>query len=836
MSDKGLNRRQFLLSTGAFGFISALSTGDSLSKEISDPGNNPVSDISHHPNVVRRRTDSGISMRHAIQQDEWSPQRGPLLTEWAKDVSPHNVLPEYPRPQMVRDRWMNLNGLWDYQITAKQAEQIPASWQGKIMVPYPIESALSGVMKPLMPDQRLWYHRQIIIPQDWKGSRILLHFGASDWKTTVFLNGRELGSHLGGYDAFTFDLSSAINGAGTQDIVVSVWDPTDSKWQMHGKQSLHPGGCSYTACSGIWQTVWLEPVSHSSIEHVQMVADLTSNSLKLTVSGYIGCDPMTLTATVYDDAEKLEEITGQAGETLSEAVKKNMVDFYHCTGSWFTTALMIPIKNPKLWTPASPFLYNLNVSLKSKTGETTDSVKSYFAMRSIAVGHDEKGNTRPMLNGKPILLCGALDQGYWPDGIYTAPTDAALKFDIEAAKKLGLNVVRKHVKIEPDRWYYWADKLGLMVMQDMPTGNEGDAITDLPRSPEAASQCEMEMKQLIKQHWNHPSIIGWIMFNEGWGQFDTLRFAKWAKELDPTRLIDEASGFPWHGGGDVADNHGGIPPKDPHRIGITSEDGGYGLSSPGHDWSNKVWTYRTYDSKTGGEMSGMIEDLHGKLPPVNDASRMWMTRKVRSMYRALWLNKDETGQSGDFFCQLIDVETECDGLLSYDRAVWKVDPSIIRAACDGQILVPSAGTIIPCALTQSVPWKYTTQDPGEGWIKPGYNDSEWKVGMSGFGAGIPHVHTPWTTDDIWLRKEFSLREKPIGAFLRIFHDEDVDVYINGVLACHDGGFLTCYDDFNILPDAIAALNVGNNEIAVHCHQTTGGQYIDVGLLTRAIQP
>jgi hypothetical protein len=777
---------------------------------------------------------SGLFVRNAEAQDAWRPAKGPLLTRWAKDVTPQNVLSEYPRPQMVRNRWLNLNGLWDYQITNKQSEQIPASWQGKIMVPFPIESSLSGVMEPLLPGQRLWYHRKIIIPEDWKDNRILLHFGAADWKTTVYLNGRELGADLGGYDSFTFDISSAINRAGAQDIVVSVWDPTDSSWQMHGKQTLNPGGCSYTACSGIWQTVWLEPVSHTNIEHIKMVPDLSANTLKLTVTGYIGSDPMKLAATVYDGAAEVEEITGQAGKALTDSVRKNMVDFYHCTGSWFSTDMIIPIKNPKLWTPGSPFLYTLHIEMTSKTGQTVDSVQSYFAMRSIAVGHDAKGNTRPMLNGKPVLLCGALDQGYWPDGIYTAPTDAALKFDIEAAKKLGLNVVRKHVKVEPDRWYYWADKLGLMVMQDMPTGSEGDAITDLPRSPEAASQCEMEMRQLIKQRWNHPCIIGWIMFNEGWGQFDTLRFAKWAKELDPTRLIDEASGFPWHGGGDVADNHGGIPPKDPTRIGITSEDGGYGLSSPGHDWSDKIWTYRTYDAKTGGEMGGMMEDLHGKLPPVDDASRIWMTRKVRSIYRALWANKDETGQSGDFFCQLIDVETECDGLISYDRSVWKVDPDIIRAACEGRLLVHTTGTIIPCALTQSVHWKYTTQKPGADWFMPQYKDTDWKEGLSGFGAGIPHVQTPWTTEDIWLRKEFTLKEKPTGAFLRIFHDEDVDVYINGVLACRDGGFLTYYDDFDILPAAAAALKVGGNEIAAHCHQTTGGQFIDVGLLTRAV--
>jgi hypothetical protein len=283
-------------------------------------------------------------------------------------------------------------------------------------------------------------------------------------------------------------------------------------------------------------------------------------------------------------------------------------------------------------------------------------------------------------------MAGALDQGFWPDGVYTAATDEALRYDVEIARKAGLNIIRKHVKVEPDRFYYWCDKLGLMVLQDMPTGNEGDAKSDLPRSPEASAQCELEKHNLIEQRRNHPSIIAWCPFNEGWGQHDTLRYATWIKALDPSRLVDEASGFPWHGGGDIQDSHGGESAPNPRQIGLVSENGGYGVATPGHDWPCEIWSYRSYDEATDGTLDAMGKKMKGdNLPKLTDKSKAWFTREVARLYASLWAQKDTRGMTGQFFCQLYDTESECDGLVSYDRAVWKVEPATIAKAARGEL-------------------------------------------------------------------------------------------------------------------------------------------------------
>lgn len=775
---------------------------------------------------------SGLAAGPAQAEEPWQPVKGPLMTRWSQEVSPANALPEYPRPQMVRPDWQNLNGLWDYAVTAKAVEQPPVAYEGRILVPFGFESALSGVMKRLDPAQRLWYRRTFTVPKAWAGRRVLLHFGAVDWEAQVRVNGHDLGSHRGGYDSFMFDITRVLKADGPQELIVSVWDPSDTQWQLRGKQTLRPAGCAYTACSGIWQTVWIEPAPVTAIERLEMAPDLDAGVLRLTVIGRVANEAMTLEAVASEGQAAVGSQSGPAGADLTPAVRKNKVDFYRGSGMWFSTELRLPIKNARPWTPDEPFLYDLSVQLKGKDGAVVDTVRSYFAMRKIAIGRDDKGNTRLLLNGKPVLLPGALDQGYWPDGIYTAPTDEALRFDIEAAKKLGLVAVRKHVKTEPERWYYWTDKLGLLVLQDMPSGNQGDPFTDLPRSPEAAAQCEREMRTLIRQLANHPSIFAWAIFNEGWGQHDTLRYARWAKELDPSRLVDEASGFPWHGGGDILDGHGGVPPKAPDRISITSENGGYGLAVPGHCWSATTWSGCTYDPKTAGDTSGAVEVLLGKLPPLDDASGAWMTRRVRGLFRALWANTDTTGQTGDFYCQLVDVETECNGLLSYDRAVYKVNADAVRAACRGETLAKNTVDLVPCVLTKPTTWRYTTTKPADAWADAAFDDAAWKEGESGFGEGITGVRTRWSGPDIWLRKEFTLSAKPASPILRLFHDEDVEVYINGVLACRSGGFLTAYDDFDLAPKAVEAFKTGKNVIAVHCLQTAGGQFIDVGLLDR----
>lgn len=609
---------------------------------------------------------------------EWViPSHAPLLTPWARDVSPTNALPEYPRPQMVRQKWQNLNGLWQYAVTGKTEEKAPAKYDGAILVPFVIESALSGVMKPLKPDQRLWYRRTFSVPTDWSGQRILLHFGAVDWETTVFVNGKNLGSHRGGYDPFSFDITSALKKDGPQEIIVTVWDPTDAGWQLRGKQTLHPGGSAYTACSGIWQTVWLEPVPLSSIESLHLVPDLAGGTLKVAVNARTPVGTTCVRVTVSEGGHVISSAAGTLGSELTKGVLDNLA-WYKARLIWVTTDMAVPMKNAKPWSPDAPLLYDLVVQLLGEDGGVLDSVTSYVGMRSIAVGKDEHGIPRPFLNDKPIMLPGALDQAYWPDGLYTAPTDAALRFDIEAARRLGLTAIRKHLKIEPERYYYWADRLGLLILQDFPSGRDGDPYTDLPTSPEASTVCEMERRLLIQSRWNHPSIIAWAMFNEGWGQHDTLRHARWAKELDPTRLIDEASGFPRHGGGDIHDTHGGDAPQDGRRISLDSETAGFGLTAVGHRWPGKPWATGTYDPKTDGE--GTSKDLY----PVDDASRRWYTRRMCNFYREMWKKRTTTGTSGDFKVQLYDVETESNGFISYDRAVWKVDPALVARAARGE--------------------------------------------------------------------------------------------------------------------------------------------------------
>jgi beta-galactosidase/beta-glucuronidase len=432
-----------------------------------------------------------------VRAEEWKPAEGPLKTRWAKDVSPANALPEYPRPQMVRKEWLNLNGLWDIKLGD--------GTESKILVPFAIESALSGVMKH---SDRMSYRRSFEVPKGWDGRQVLLHFGAVDWETKVSLNGKELGVHRGGYDGFSFDITAALKKEGAQEITVDVFDPTNDGGYPRGKQTLTPRSIMYTATSGIWQTVWIEPVAVSHIEALKMVPDVDGGNLRLTVTG-----SGTVEASVSDGGTEVAKFSGKAGQEIKVA-----------------------IANPKLWSPESPHLYDIAVSLKSGD-KTVDMVSSYFAMRKIALGKDEKGVTRPMLNGKFVFQVGPLDQGFWPDGIYTAPTDEALRFDIAETLRLGFNCTRKHLKVEPERWYYWCDKLGLMVWQDMPSINSYGG-----KQPIDAPQFKTELMEMVQGCWNHPSIIMWVVFNESQGQHDTEQLVAAVKALDPSRLVNNCSG------------------------------------------------------------------------------------------------------------------------------------------------------------------------------------------------------------------------------------------------------------------------------------------------------
>ena len=560
------------------------------------------------------------------------------MTRWANDVSPRNAHPEYPRPQMVRKDWQNLNGLWNYAVTAKDFSQ-PAQWDGQILVPFPIESALSGVMKRVYETNRLWYHRTFKIPRGWKGKNVLLHFGAVDWETTVHVNGREVGSHRGGYDGFSIDITAALKPKGDQEIVVAVWDPTDAGTQPRGKQVRNPHGIWYTPTSGIWQTVWLEPVAAAHIRRLNITPDVDQNAVTIGAS-IIGAEPNDRFEVTIRDGRR------------------------HVYTAWITAGgqLRLPVGDARLWSPDSPHLYDLDITL-NRGRKAIDRVTSYFGMRKISLGKDARGHLRLCLNNQPLFQLGPLDQGFWPDGLYTAPTDEALRYDIEMTRKLGFNLARKHVKIEPDRWYYWCDKLGLLVWQDMPSGDKYIKRTDpdIQRSPESAAQFEVELKALVEGRLNHPSIVTWVPYNEGWGQWDTCRIVDLIKQCDPTRLVINASGWTDRPCGDIVDMHKypgpGAPEPEVNRAGVLGEFGGLGLPLKGHTWQDeKNWGYRSFTNSEALTTAyvGLVEQLPGLII--------------------------SHGLSAAVYTQITDVEIEVNGLMTYDRAVVKMNQDVITAA------------------------------------------------------------------------------------------------------------------------------------------------------------
>ncbi|MGH9416017.1 MAG: glycoside hydrolase family 2 protein [Terriglobales bacterium] len=565
------------------------------------------------------------------QSPAWRPAPVPLRTRWARLVNPAAPLPEYPRPQMTRARWLNLNGLWQYALTAPDAPP-PTQYGESILVPFCYESSLSGVGAASVPDQRLWYRRTFTLPAAWPaspGERIVLHFGAVNWDSSVFLNGQPVGNHRGGYTGFSFDITAQLR-PGANELVVSAWNPLRANQpdaQVLGKQRLHPGGIFYTAATGIWQTVWLEPVPAAHITALRLTPDIDRGVLRLTVASTA---PAAYRVTALD-----------GGHTVAEGA------------SYTGRELDLPIPNPRLWSAVDPHLYTLKIALDGNG----DAVGSYFAMRKISLGHDAAGHMRMLLNNQFVFELGTLDQGYWPAGVYTAPTDAALRYDIEVTKQLGFNLIRKHAKVEPPRWYYWADKLGVVVWQDMPqmfAGRQG-ALTD-----DAKAQFEREWSAEIAELYNHPSIIVWTTFNEGWGQHDTAAIVALTKQLDSSRLVNDASGWTDKGVGDIQDTHAypgpGDKPPAADRATVDGEFGGVTMAVPGHRW-------------TTTQVKG-----YGK---VLDDSKLVTGRYVALLKKVEQLR--DQGLSAAVYTQITDVEQEINGLLTYDRALIKPAAAAIRA-------------------------------------------------------------------------------------------------------------------------------------------------------------
>ncbi|MGH7593032.1 MAG: galactose-1-epimerase [Gemmatimonadales bacterium] len=705
-----------------------------------------------------------------------------LRTRWAADVTPQHVLPEYPRPQLVRSAWTNLNGTWDYAITGRNAPT-PTRWDGRILVPFAVQSQLSSVRRAVSDSQQLWYHRTFHVSTRPAGRRWLLHFGAVDWETSVFVNGVKVGDHRGGYDPFTFDVTSALRGSGDQDLVVRVWDPTNHGPEPRGKQVLAPRSIWYTAVTGIWQTVWLEPVLPAHIAGIVAVPDIDSGTvtLQVTADGAPTATRVRATVTVAD------QIVATGSAPLGQP-------------------LTLHIARPHLWSPADPFLYDLRVALSAG-----DTVQSYFGMRKIAVTRDSAGIARLFLNNRPLFEFGMLDQGWWPDGLYTAPTDAALQFDLRTMKRLGFNMVRKHVKVEPERWYYHADRLGMLVWQDMPSGDNNTA--------EGKAEFETELHRVVAALQDHPSIVMWVPFNEGWGQHDTERYVAWLKAYDPSRLVDNASGWTDKHVGDVSDVHEypgpGMPPLEANRAAVLGEFGGLGLPVAGHTWLDRNnWGYRSFTSTES--LGTAYRDLLGQLR---------------------WDIAD--GLSAAVYTQTTDVEVEVNGLMTYDRAMVKLPPSAIAAAASLFGAPPKARTVFPTSQATGQSWRYTTVAPASDWFATRFGDSHWSQGLGGFGTDSTPgavVRTRWAAADIWLRRTFSLPSlRLIRPQWHIHHDEDADIYLNGELAATLSGYTAGYIRVPLDAHAISLLKTGTNTLAIHVHQTTGGQYIDVGL-EEVVQP
>lgn len=581
----------------------------------------------------------------------WRPAPGKLVTRWGAEVSPENAWQEYPRPQLTRPQWLNLNGLWDYAIAPVAVEMV-LEYNSQILVPFPLESALSGVKRALQPTERLWYHRSFTIPEEWRGQRVLLHIGASDWQTSAWLNGQWLGVHQGGYLPFQFELTPFLQ-ARDNELVVAVWDPTDTHWQARGKQVLSPRGIWYTAISGIWQTVWLEAVPETYIAGLKITPELDSGSV-LVQARLDGPEAESLPIRVTALAEGKPIARGEAsgGETLH---------------------LAIPDAHP--WCPDDPYLYDLVMEAGS------DRVESYFGMRKFSLGHDAQGRVRLCLNNQPLFQYGPLDQGYWPDGLYTPPSAEAMRFDLEQIKRLGCNMLRKHVKVEPARFYYDCDRLGLIVWQDMPNGAK--EVGELPSllsilfgsrrkdhsyrqagraDPESRQDFRGELQEMVDHLSNFACIGMWVPFNEGWGQFDARATAEWLAYYDPTRPVDHASGWYDQGGGDCKSLHvyfKALPVVKPEkkRAMVLSEFGGYALKLEGHLWNPAVeFGYRKYATREA-LTEAYLELLETQLKP--------------------WL---AAGLSAAIYTQTTDVEIEVNGYMSYDRAVEKMDFARLRAA------------------------------------------------------------------------------------------------------------------------------------------------------------
>lgn len=724
-------------------------------------------------------------------------QRSPIVdkwkgTRWTADALAGRGWEVYPRPQMVRDDWLNLNGRWEYAISDRTVPSWPGP-DGSILVPYPVQSRISGVQRQVYEDQALWYRTRFSRPKGWTSPKTRLHFGAVDWEATVWVNGKQVGQHRGGYDPFSFDVSEFLTD-GENEIVVRAWDPTDTGDQPHGKQFFNPNGIWYTAVTGIWQTVWLEPEAEAALRSVHSVTEISGRvTIKPEVTEPAG---LRVEADVIWNGEVVASGSAAAGGDL-----------------------VVNVPAPRLWSPDAPNLYDAEVRLV-RGNDVIDRVRTYFGIREIALKTDAFG-PRVYLNGEPVFMFGPLDQGWWPDGLYTPPSDDALRYDLEVTKRAGFNTVRKHVKVEPATFYRHCDELGLLVWQDMPSNlkfppgwdmdfRKENPKADGPRPQESKDQFLIEWGNIMDACRAFPSVVIWVPFNEAWGQFDTKRITEWTKAFDPSRLVNSASGGNFVDTGDIQDIHAypgpATPDRLPDRAIVLGEFGGLGLPVKGHLWQDRDnWGYRTYDS---------VDVLKGH---------------YEQLIKQLVLLKG-SGLSGAIYTQTTDVEGEVNGLLTYDRMVVKMPLDWLNRVNRQVYRSPvTLEAVLPTAEEASADWRFTTDAPGENWFQPGFSESGWSTGRGGFGTeGTPGatIGTVWSGKTIWIRRTFDVSDVTGDLYLKVHHDEKATVYINGTLVAKLDGYATGYIYVD-LPDGI--LKSGRNVIAIHCEQTQGGQYIDAGI-------